>query len=268
MYNTPEVLEGLRRFFLKKWPMDTMVAHSEDREVHCCVIGQDMMVYLKRYRISGIKPFLRTVLRVNKAQKAWRIGRRLRNNGIKTPLPIAILKGYASPHSLDYVVVTAGLPDAMDLYEAVRQVQGKHPSQQKRKRDLIHAVSKFVARLHGHHIYHGDFSADNILVRGDAGSQEMRVYVIDLDAVRTSFWISDRRRVKNLEELGRNFLDLDAISLADRVRFLKLYRAHYIRNKDNLYALFQKVRQRTEIRLARFEQSFGHRGGKCRSTKT
>ena len=263
-YNTPEILEGLRRFFLKKWPMDTRVAQSEDREVHCCEIDQGMLVYLKRYRVSGIKPLLRTVLRVNKAQKAWRIGRRLLEKGIETPLPIAIFKRHASRHSLEYVCVTAGLPDALDLYEAVRQVQGRHPSQQQRKRDLIHAVSKYVAHLHGHHIYHGDFSADNILVRGVAGSQEMRIYVIDLDAVRTSLWISDRRRVKNLEELGRNFLDLDTISIADRVRFLKLYMAHYIRNKDSLYDLFQKVRKRTEIRLARFEQSFGHHGGKCR----
>ena len=86
--------------------------------------------------------------------------------------------------------------------------------------------------------------------------QDIRVYLIDLDAVRTSYWISERRRVKNLEELGRNFLDLGAISMADRVIFLKVYMAHYPRNKDSLGRFFRKVQHRTEKRLVHCGQSF------------
>lgn len=260
-YSAPEMVEGLRRFFLKKWPAETVVARSDDREVHRCVIGKDMVVYLKRYHVSGIKPLLRTILRLNKAQKAWRIGRRLLLKGIDTPLPIALFKCCSSGGSMEYVCVTKGLPDAIDLYTAVLHVQGRLPSQRERKRDLVSAVARFTAHLHCHHIYHGDFSADNILIRGVADHQEIRPYVIDLDAVRTGYWISERRRVKNLEELGRNFLDLGVISIADRVRFLKEYMRHYTKNKDILPVFFRKVRQRTEKRLAHFDQSFGHWGG-------
>jgi hypothetical protein len=255
-YNTPAIVEDLRRLFTEKWSEGTIVARAESREVHCCVIGQDEVVYLKRYYVTGIKPFLRTVLRVNKAQKAWRTGRWLCQKGVDTPLPIALFKCYPFSFSSEFVCITKGLTDAVDLYRAVLQVKGKHPNQQKKKRCLIVAVATFVARLHNYNIYHGDFSADNILVRGNREMQDIRVYLIDLDAVRTGYWISERRRVKNLEELGRNFLDLGTISIADRVRFLKVYMLHYTRNKDSLRQLFRKVQQRTALRLVRFGQSF------------
>lgn len=255
-YNTPAVVETLRRFFTEGWSLDTVVARSEDRDVHSTVIDQDEVVYLKRVYVTGVKPLLRTAVGVNKAQKAWRIGRRLRKKGVDTPLPIALFKRRAPHFSLEFVCVTKGLADAVDLHNAVLQVQGKQPLQQKKKRCLIAAVAKFVARLHGNNVYHGDFSADNILVRGNGHTQEIRVYLIDLDAVRSSCWISERRRVKNLEELGRNFLDLRTISTADRVRFLKVYTAHCARNRDSLRQLFRKVQQRTEERLAHFGQSF------------
>ena len=255
-YNTSAMVESLHRLFTEGWSMGIIVARSEDRDVHRCVFDQGEEVYLKRYYVSGIKPFLRTLLRVSKAQKAWRTGRRLRRKEIDTPLPMALFKYRRSYLSSEFVCITKGLPDAVDLYKAVLQVQGEQPSQQKKKRRLIAAAAKFTARLHCHNIYHGDFSADNILVREDMDRQDIRVYLIDLDAVRTSYWISERRRVKNLEELGRNFLDLRAISMADRVMFLKVYMAHYTRNKDSLRQLFRKVQHRTEKRLVHFGQSF------------
>lgn len=255
-YNTSAMVGGLHRLFTEGWSMDTIVARSEDRDVHCCVFDQGDVVYLKRYYVSGVKPFLRTLLKVHKAQKAWRIGRRLYRKGIDTPLPIAFFKCRTSAFSSEFVLVTKGLPDAVDLRKAVLQVQGDHALQQKKKKRLIAAAAKFVARLHCHGIYHGDFSADNILVREKMDAQEIRVYIIDIDAVRTSYWISERRRVKNLEELGRNFLNLQTISIAERVRFLKVYMAHYTPNKDTLRQLYRKVQERTEKRLVHFGQSF------------
>ncbi|MEN8246678.1 MAG: lipopolysaccharide kinase InaA family protein [Thermodesulfobacteriota bacterium] len=256
VFNFPEMVEGLGQFFKENWSEGTMVARSKDREVHCYTINRDLVIYLKRYYVEGIKPFLRTALRLNKAQKAWRVGRRLKRMGLDTPLPIALFNHGASRFSSEFVCVTKGLGDAIDLHDAVLQVQGKDPSQQRKKQDLIKAAARFVARLHSHNIYHGDFSADNILVRGIGDAQEIRIYLIDLDAVRTSFLISERRRIKNLEELGRNFLDLRTISIAHRIRFLKVYLKHYTRNRDSLHTLFRKVRKRTEERLAKYNQSF------------
>lgn len=256
VFNSPKMVDGLGQFFKENWSDDTLVARSKDREVHCYTITGDLSIYLKRYYVEGFKPFLRTALGLNKAQKAWRVGRRLKRRGLDTPLPIALFNRGASRFSSEFVCITKGLSDAIDLHDAVLQVQGKDPSQQRQKHDLIKAAAKFVALLHSHYIYHGDFSADNILVRGIGDAQEIRIYLIDLDAVRTSFWISERRRIKNLEELGRNFLDLRTISISDRVSFLKVYLKYYTRNRDSLHTLFRKARKRTEKRLARYNQSF------------
>ena len=130
-YNTPAIVEDLRRLFTEAQSADTIVARSEDREVRCCVVGQSEVVYLKRYHVTGLEPFLRTVLRVNKAQKAWRIGRWLCRRGINTPLPIALFKCHPFSLSSEFVCITKGLTDAVDLYSAVLQVKGKHPNQQK-----------------------------------------------------------------------------------------------------------------------------------------
>jgi tRNA A-37 threonylcarbamoyl transferase component Bud32 len=257
-YNTPAMVDGLHRFIKADWAADTIVTRNEDREVHCCAINQDEVVYIKRYHIAGIKPLLRTVLRLNKAQKAWRIGRGLYRKGIDTPLPIALFKCWTSCFSLEFVCITKGLPDAVDLHKAVLQVHGNTPSQKKKKRRLIIAVAKFAARLHSNNIYHGDFSADNILVWRNESTGAIRVYLIDLDAVRTSYRISERRRIKNLEELGRNFLNLRTISIADRFSFIKIYMVHYAGSKDGLTTFFRKVKKRTEIRLSYFGQSFDH----------
>ena len=97
-YNTSAMVESLHRLFTEGWSMGTIVARSEDRDVHRCVFDPGEVVYLKRYYVSGIKSFLRTLLRVNKAQKAWRTGRRLCRKGIDTPLPMALKNKIGRAH--------------------------------------------------------------------------------------------------------------------------------------------------------------------------
>ena len=114
---------------------------------------------------------------------------------------------------------------------------------------IIDAVAAFVARLHLNGVYHGDFTADNILVQDDVDGGTVRVFLIDLDAIRSAHRISGRRRIKNIDELGRNFLDLRLISTADRAMFIQKYLAYHGRDKRSWRQLFKKVQQRTEHRL-------------------
>jgi len=255
-HHTPTVIKGLHRFFNSGWSMEKAVACADDRDVHRHRFDDGAVVYIKRYHVSGIKPCLRSLFNVNKAQKAWRTGRRLRLKGVDTPLPIALLKHRKTFFSYEYLCITKGLTDAVALRDIIHLQSGKEPVRGIRKRSLIGKVAEFVAGLHTHNIYHGDFTADNILLRNSEAGNEMRIYLIDLDAVRTGFRISDRRRVKNLDELGRNFLDLRIISTADRARFLKYYLLHYPCEKRTLKQLFKVVQQRTEHRLKIHQRFF------------
>jgi len=248
-YRTPTLVEGLRAFIADGWPMEKAVARADDREVHQISFGKGEGFYVKRYQVKGFKLFLRTLLCVNKAQKAWRIGRKMRLKGIATPLPMALLKKRHSLFWTEYVCITKGLFDAVALSEAVARVQGRQQYQRERRRRLIADGAEYLADLHIHKIYHSDFTADNILVRESEDGQRFEIFLIDLDAVRTIFRISDRRRDKNLERMGRNFLDLRMISTADRARFLKYYLGYYSCEKRSLRKLFRDILKRTEQRL-------------------
>jgi len=248
-YNTPAFVKGLQRFLSGGWSMDTEVARAADRDVHRCELMHSEVAYIKRYHLLGLKPNLRSLLKVNKAQKAWRIGRKLQLKGIDTPQPIALLKHRISIFSFDYICITKSIEDAVTLREAVRLMKTGHSSFRGLKMSFINAMAKFVAQLHIQGIYHGDFAADNVLIQHGEDGADMRIFLIDLDAVRTAFRISNRRRVKNIDELGRNFLDLRIISTTDRALFIRKYLSYYRRDKRSWRQLFKVVQQRTEQRL-------------------
>ena len=134
-----------------------------------------------------------------------------------------------------------------------------------KKRELIRSVAEFLGKLHLARVYHGDFTAGNIFIERIQDSSEspllgqttlFRVYLIDLDSVRSTFWITSRRRIKNLDELGRNFLDLQVFSTSDRIRFLKYYLNTYIKESKTFRELFNEVFQRTQFRLKKHHQLF------------
>jgi tRNA A-37 threonylcarbamoyl transferase component Bud32 len=105
-------------------------------------------------------------------------------------------------------------------------------------------------------IYHGDLTARNILVEPMGHIQKARIYLIDLDSIRSTRWISSRRRIKNLDELGRNFLDLSVVGTLDRARFLKHYLKVYLGEKRTYRPFMEAVRKRTVYRLKRHGQQF------------
>jgi serine/threonine protein kinase len=122
------------------------------------------------------------------------------------------------------------------------------------KRQLIKNVAEFLGKLHLGGIYHGDLTADNIFV--ERTNTQFHIYLIDLDSVRSTHWISSRRRIKNLDELGRNFLDLRVISTFDRGYFLKHYLRTYTKEPLTYRQLFACVRQRTQNQLKKQHSQF------------
>ena len=94
------------------------------------------------------------------------------------------------------------------------------------------------------------------MVKETEGLSSFDIYLLDLDSVHSMFWISSRRRLKNLDELGRNFLDLRVISTTDRVRFLKHYLRINTKESKALKQLFYQIYQRTQVRLKKHHRHF------------
>ncbi len=277
-------------------------------------------IYIKRYYTVNWKQRIQTLLHSHKAQKSWKIGKTLIKREIPTPLPIAYLTRKKNPLqggaggesplqggvrggsflSTEHVLVTQGIENGVRLSDYIRRYVQMNPElaherlSLSEKRELIRSVAEFLAHLHTEGIYHGDFTARNILVedmrhstppyppqggiptpcpskegiisswppstslRTDSSKGEslFRIYLVDLDAVRSTRWISDQRRIKNLDEIGRNFLDLRVFSTTDRGRFLQYYLGANPKETRTFKQLFRCVLQRTQKRLRKYGKDF------------
>jgi len=260
-YDLPAFREQLRRFFDADLKTCSPLTAYPDREVYAlrcqasALVGVET-VYLKRYLLIGAKQIAQAFFRYHKAQRAWRIANIMQQEGIPTPRPVAFLRRQTWGRVNEFVVITEGITSGLSLRQYVRQWLYAQPQSARMhlKRRLIRRVAEFLAALHLSGIYHGDLTANNIFIES-LQDHDIRVYLLDLDSVRSFSRISHRRRIKNLEELGRNFLELPIISTTDRVRFLTRYLARY-GGAETLPELFSEVWQQTQFRLRKHRQQF------------
>ncbi|MDJ0781175.1 MAG: lipopolysaccharide kinase InaA family protein [Desulfosarcinaceae bacterium] len=207
--------------------------------------------FVKHYRSLTSRARLRYALQRSKAHNAWRHARGLQQAGVATPEVVAYLQRGHWWDQPEQVLVMEGIPGTT-LREAV---QSSMPPRLRRR--LILAVARFVARLHDAGIYHGDFSAFNIMVAKAADTPVgWKIYLIDLDAIRSVRRISLRRQIKNLDELGRNFTLLSEVSVLERLRFLRAYASARNGMPLPLPALKQAVCRRTDTRMRRYGKRF------------
>ena len=258
-YDTTDFLDCLRVFLTSKLKSQTALKTSQGREVYRLGKGAGE-IYLKRYFFNRLKQYFQTLLNVNKTQKSWRIGRILIAKGIHTPLPILYIRHKKSFIKSEHIIVTEGIANSMSLRDYVHKHFQSHKQKLSEKRRFIKSVAEFLGNLHLAGIYHGDLTGSNILIERINGPGQVCVYLIDLDSIRSTRWISDMRRLKNLDELGRNFLDLNVIGIYDRAKFLKHYLRTYTKEKRQFRQLFEAVYQRTQFRLKKHGQRFINRG--------
>ena len=278
-YNVASFRERLEELLGSNFPSQTLPdvnlhSKSADREVYG-LKTPPAEVYLKRYFTVTWKQTIQTLFHVHKAQKSWRIGISLSKRGVSTPLPIAYItrRKEHSKFAVEHILVTQGITNGVRLSDYVHQ--GLSLTE---KRGLIRSMAEFLAQLHVAGVYHGDLTARNILVEEGRGSVQgsptpapsqagsglteipLRVYLIDLDAVRSTHWISDACRMKNLDELGRNFLDLRVLSTSDRGRFLQSYLKANPKETRTFKQLFRCVFQRAQEQLRKNGKQFVYSG--------
>lgn len=204
--------------------------------------------FVKYYLIRSMKGRLQSLFTCSKSHDAWRNAHRLLKNGIATPQAVAHLHRGSLIGKREHLLITRGVAG-----QTLRALVGT-PLTMNCHRALIRAMAAFLAELHDAGIYHGDFSAFNIIVQEDAQAPlGWRIHLIDLDAIRSLRHITYRRQVKNLDELGRNFTLLAEVSIQDRIRFLH----HYARARKKLPSSLQQLRLQVCRRTARRMRVYG-----------
>jgi tRNA A-37 threonylcarbamoyl transferase component Bud32 len=91
----------------------------------------------------------------------------------------------------------------------------------RKRRAFLRGLAHLLSSLHQKRIYHNDFNASNILIRDGQGPIEGHFSVIDLQGLRKCFYVSGRRRIKNLAQLDRTLGRL--LTRTEKLYFLKAY---------------------------------------------
>jgi Lipopolysaccharide kinase (Kdo/WaaP) family len=189
---------------------------SKHADTHrLCRVDGD--VYLKVYRRYRAATILKDLARPSKARHVERVSRRLAAAGFAVPRVLAVGEQRCGPVVRRAWVATAALAGE-PVAARVLTLAGS-PA---RKRALLAAVGREVARLHASGFVAGDLVPPNVWITAPAGAE--RIAFIDHDRTTggrpAASW---RRARRNLVQLNR--LVLPAVTVADRLRVYRGYAA-------------------------------------------
>lgn len=145
-------------------------------------------VHVKVYRPKDLLDRVLGMVLPSRGVTSWRMGWRLRDAGIPTPEPQLLLTCAPPGQSRWTVLLTRPLdPPVVPLMDELerRRAAGEDA------RRLLREVAKLVARFHDAGFFHGDLTANNVLLAPDARS----LWLIDLDRTKALSWLPARARL-------------------------------------------------------------------------
>jgi tRNA A-37 threonylcarbamoyl transferase component Bud32 len=219
--------EGLR---LEEWlraGLARVVKHGPFRTVYRVDLP-GLSCFVKHNRLSGVRSWLRQLVRPSKARIEYRRALAVAGRQVPTIAPLALGERGGGLQPGDSFLITRCLDGSEPLSHFIEPtLQGLAGARQTRVRQrLAVELGRLVAHLHDAGIAHHDLHSANLLVGLD-GTDRLRLHVIDLHAVRVGRPLSWRASRANLVLLGRWFV-LRA-SRADRLRFWRAYCAARVR---------------------------------------
>ncbi|UCC66328.1 MAG: hypothetical protein JSW32_05465 [Deltaproteobacteria bacterium] len=202
----PSLLDAPEEF-LQKNPPHKIVKESLIRAA-LIISGPKGDLFLKRYKIRGLREGLKYFVAPSKAQTEWVMTRLVLRRGIPTPLPLAIGERRERGYLKEAFLISQAISPSLPLIELI------HEGGQE---GYIFNAARLIRRIHEAGIFHKDLHAGNILVQREEGE----LYLIDLHRSQTLRRISERRRVWNLAQFLYSVKG--SLSAEDREAFLRLY---------------------------------------------
>ena len=146
---------------------------------------------------------------------------------------------------------------AVDNFWRENLVALRGPAGYRTRRAFLQALARLLSSLHRRNIYHNDLKASNILIRNEQASLEQASMeglfsLIDLQGLRRCLYISKRRRVKNLAQLGRTLGQF--LSQSEKLYFLKAYGEFDSIGSEQKRALINAILEETKRQIVRENQ--------------
>lgn len=184
--------------------------------------GLSTSLYVKRYNAFSWRYKLLSLGFRSGALRSLTGAMVLARSGIRTGRPLAALEsrswGLLSRSFYISEEIASGYTSDRYWRKSLRPLSGV--SGVRRRRRFLQELAHLFYQLHSAGIYHNDLKDANILVRTEADGSEV-FYLLDLDGVRRCFFLSRRRRVKNLVQLNRTLGRL--LSKAEKLYWLQHY---------------------------------------------
>jgi serine/threonine protein kinase len=166
--------------------------------------GVSTSVYVKRYNAFSWRYKLASLFFRSGALRSLRGAMILAHAGVRTAKPLAALESrcwglLSRGFYISEEIVSGQTCDRYwrDNLRPLSSVTGV-----RRRRRFLHNLACLFFKLHAAGVYHNDLKDANILVTSGPDGNEV-FYFLDLDGVRDCFYLSGRRRVKNLVQLNR-----------------------------------------------------------------
>ncbi len=220
-----------------------------------CLGERPMAVMVKCFRLDSLQLRMAEQYRLGPASRSWHYGHALRQRGIPTPRPLALMHGYRQFLPAWALLVCEKLEDVVDLRQAITYLQKEITRDEPdRYWQLIRTVAKLVARLHRHGFSNRDLKAAHVLVRRsylEEGGDEPELYLVDLVGLSRPLVLTQTRRMRDLARLQASFHNEPVISRTDRLRFLLAYLRDGLPKKCEWKHWWRKIAAAAQRKLVR-----------------
>lgn len=210
----------------------------------------EMNIYLKHYRLYGVRSWLRQLIRPPKARMEYEKALRVAELKVPTALPLGLGESKTKPAPTDSFLITRSLEDTQPLNGFLEtELPTLNPAERARIRQrLARNLGQLLACMHQAGLRHDDLHAGNLLVQFPS-PDEPKLFLIDLHAARLGRPLNETESRNNLVLLNRYFI-LHA-SRSDRMRFWRAYCHSRCRKTgfgDNHSSAHPPVRRRPDFR--------------------
>jgi len=192
--------------------------------------GLSTPVYVKRYNAFSWRYKVLSLFSRSGALRSLRGAMVLARIGLQTGNPLAVLElrhwGLLAASFYISREITSGYRTDIYWRDRLRPLSGVIGFRARRR--FLQNLAGLFRRLHQAGVYHNDLKDANILVRADGTAGET-FYVLDLDGVHNCFFLSRRRRVKNLVQINRTLGRL--LGRSERLYWLRQYLGPVFENR-------------------------------------
>lgn len=185
--------------------------------------GGTLEVICKRTHPRGLLARLISRLRTPKEWTSFERGNRLIDAGLRTPLPLAVLRRRSGILGRQVLLVTEAVTGAVDLDRAatVELARLGGAELHRTKRRLAQSIVELLAGLQQLRLYHRDMKATNVLIAGLAKQgAPVRAVLVDLDALRRQGRLSRKHIWQPVMRLNASLARHPVVTRTDRLRFL------------------------------------------------